>query len=377
MVRRLRGISCPALVLCFLAFSGGENSASATNWWENATLKGDFRYRHEMIDKEGQSARHRQRIRARLSVAGDVAPGIGVVIQLATGSSDPISTNQTLGDAGSTKSVGLDLAYAKASHKKLPGFTLMAGKMKNPLHKPGGTQLIWDSDWNPEGGALQISHSVNNISFQANGGGFWIEERPTTDDAWLAAVQGLAKAKLNDGESTVAVGGSYFDFVNAHGFPPFYNSSDPMGNSVVEFQSDGQTFRYYANKFQLVEGFAEGTHQVSEVPVSLFGDFVVNTSADSLNVGWLVGFTAGKLKEPGSWNARYSYRRVEKDAVVGAFTDSDFGGGGTDAKGHEFGAGVVVTQNTIIQVTYFLNKVGLQGSSSNYSRMQADAVLKF
>ena len=378
MVRTLRGTSGLVLLLIFLALSVKVSTASAANWWESVALKGDFRFRHEMIDEEGKDARNRQRIRARLAVQGDVAPGIGVVIQLATGSSDPVSANQTLGDAGSTKSIGLDLAYAKATHKKLPGITLMAGKMKNPLHEPGGTELIWDGDWNPEGGALQIEHSSKVVSFEATGGAFWLVERSSTDDSWLGAIQGLATAKFDEGKSTATVGGSYFDFVNTRYYPPFYDASNGMGNTVISVEeSNGATSVYYANKYQLVEFFAEASHKFESTPVGVFFDFVTNTSADSLDTGWLLGLSAGRLKKPGDWQVNYTYRKVEKDAVVGAFTDSDFRGGGTDGKGHEFGGAVQVAEHTALHATFFLNKRGLQGAGTDYSRLQVDAQLKF
>ena len=38
------------------------------------------------------------------------------------------------------------------------------------------------------------------------------------------------------------------------------------------------------------------------------------------------------------WNCSLFYKRVEADAVLDAFTDSDFHGGGTDAKGWILGA---------------------------------------
>ena len=100
-------------------------------------------------------------------------------------------------------------------------------------------------------------------------------------------------------------------------------------------------------------------HKIQSTPVHVFGDFVTNTSADSLNTGWLVGFAAGKLKQPGSWMVSYNYRELERDAVVGAFTDSDFRGGGTDGKGHEFAGAVQVAGNTAFEVTYFLDTRGL------------------
>jgi len=43
----------------------GGTTSWAANWWETIKVKGDFRYRHEMIDKESKNQRNRQRIRAR------------------------------------------------------------------------------------------------------------------------------------------------------------------------------------------------------------------------------------------------------------------------------------------------------------------------
>jgi hypothetical protein len=108
------------------------------------------------------------------------------------------------------------------------------------------------------------------------------------------------------------------------------------------------------------------------------GDFVTNTAADSLNNGWLVGLRVGKAKKPGSWEFRYIYRNVEQDAVVGTFTDSDFRGGGTDAKGHEFGGAVQLAENTAFNLSYFVNEIGLEADDpADFNRMQIDLQLKF
>ena len=92
------------------------SSVLASNWWESTKVKGDFRYRHEMIDKQDSDTRHRHRIRARFGLYGDVSPYSSFGIRLATGSDDPVSTNQTLDGAFSTKTIGLDLAYMKLNH---------------------------------------------------------------------------------------------------------------------------------------------------------------------------------------------------------------------------------------------------------------------
>ena len=103
-----------------------------------------------MIEKGDNDARHRHRIRARVGIYGQVNDFTKVGVQYATGSDDPVSTNQTLDNAFSSKDVRLDMAFLAMSPKKFPCMTITAGKFKNPFYKAGKSELIWDSDWNPE-----------------------------------------------------------------------------------------------------------------------------------------------------------------------------------------------------------------------------------
>lgn len=372
--RSLVSITAAAIV-CLAVPSG---NLKASDWWETVKVNGDLRYRHEMIDMEDSGARHRHRIRARLGIIGEVSEYSKVGIQLATGSDDPVSTNQTLDDAFSTKSVGIDLAYFEAYHPELPGITVTAGKFKNPFFKPGSSELIWDSDWNPEGGVVSFNAKSDNSAFTLSGAGLWIDERSSGDDSWLGAIQGVATFKMNEDKTSLAVGGSFFSYVNAEGFSPFFDDEDPMGNSVTVIHDEGEEVLQYANDYEILEVLAEITHQFEPFPVTVMFDFVNNSAADSLNTGWLVGLRVGKAKKPGSWSFRYIYRRVEADAVVGMFTDSDFRGGGTDAKGHELGGALQLAQNTAFNVSYFINEIGLElDDAIGFNRLQVDLQLKF
>jgi hypothetical protein len=313
-------------------------------------MNGDLRYRHEMIDAEGKDAWYRHRIRARIGITGEVSPYTTVGFQLATGSDDPVSTNQTLDNAFSTKQVGIDLAYFEAYHDAAPGLTIAGGKFKNPFFRPGSSQLVWDSDWNPEGGAVAYK--------------------------W----------------SSLAFGGGYFNYANTEGFEVFYNPMKSKGNSgspVVDTSAvvdtlgnisiayDTTSYKY-ATDFDCFELFVEAKTEFNEIPVTVMVDYVSNVAADSLGSGWLVGFKAGKAKKPGSWEARYTYRNLEKDAVVGIFTHSDFGGGGTDAKGHEIGGAVQLAANTALKVTCYITEIGLQeDETENLKKLQVDLQLKF
>jgi hypothetical protein len=346
-------------------------SAFGSDWWDNVSIYGDFRYRHEYQNEEGEPERNRQRIRARIGITGKVNDNMKTVFQLATGGDNPVSTNQSLDDAFSTKPIGVDLAYMEFWHDRLPGVTVQAGKFKNPFYKPGGSELIWDSDWNPEGGVVKYDRDFQHVSVELIGAELYVEERSTEPDALIGAGQGVLRLHVNDKRTAIAVGGSIFGYSHTEGFDPFFNASEPLGNSM-------DTLGHYANGFNLVEANVELTHALNGTPLNVHGDFVKNTSADSLDTGWLVGFNVGKAKDPGSWEFRYIYRELEKDAVVGQFTDSDFRGGGTDGRGHELGGAYQLMKNAAFKVTYFINETDLEAEKQmDYKKLQVDLQLKF
>uniref|UniRef100_UPI0005A21BDE putative porin n=1 Tax=Bradyrhizobium sp. (strain ORS 278) TaxID=114615 RepID=UPI0005A21BDE len=68
------------------------------------------------------------------------------------------------------------------------------------------------------------------------------------------------------------------------------------------------------------------------------------------NKGYLGRLTVGHrdLKELWDWNAFVGYKYLESDAVIDAFTDSDFGLGGTNLKGYFIGGNVAIGRNTTI-----------------------------
>jgi hypothetical protein len=65
------------------------------------------------------------------------------------------------------------------------------------------------------------------------------------------------------------------------------------------------------------------------------------------DIGWLTRLTVGqsKLKQFGDWNAHVGYKYLESDATLDAFTDSDFGLGGTNLKGYFLGGNFALGQN--------------------------------
>ena len=65
------------------------------------------------------------------------------------------------------------------------------------------------------------------------------------------------------------------------------------------------------------------------------------------DTGWYGRLTVGsrEIKQFGDWNVHVGYKYLESDAVVDAFTDSDFGLGGTNLKGYTIGGNVGLSNN--------------------------------
>ncbi|HHI03856.1 MAG TPA: hypothetical protein ENL22_10090 [candidate division Zixibacteria bacterium] len=365
-------------IIIMTTLFGMSTTLSASDWWHKIKINGDFRYRHEIIDKENTDTRHRQRIRARVNITGKVSDETKIVLGISSGSDDPVSNNQTLTDAFSSKGLLIDLAYFEMNLTSVPGLKFVGGKAKNPFYKPGKSELIWDSDIRQEGISFDYSQKFDNFSIKLIGAGLWIQERGSSDDSYLAGGQALFTYNLSKKSGSITLGGAYFSYGNVKGFKTFYESDDSKGNSATEMTFNDETAYYYDTDFELIEAFGAFNFKAGHTPVTVMGDYITNTAADSLKNGWLAGVRLGKVEKPGTWEFRYIYRNLEKDATVGAFTDSDFRGGGTDAKGHEIGGSYQLMDNTAFAVTYFNNQIGLETSNkTDFHRWQIDLKFRF
>ena len=73
------------------------------------------------------------------------------------------------------------------------------------------------------------------------------------------------------------------------------------------------------------------------------------------------------------------YTKLEKDATLGMFTDSDRWGGGTDGKGSKFYGKYQIMKNLQACVTFFLDqkKISAADGGTDYNRLQLDVQASF
>jgi hypothetical protein len=330
-----------------------------------AVLKfsGDMRYRHEAVNDDASTERERQRIRARFAMTADLTKDLRVGLTLATGGDDPVSANQTLDTGFSRKPFGVDRAFF--TWQATDELSITGGKMANPFFRPGNHHLIYDGDLNPEGLALRY----NRTNWFASFGGLWVEERATADDSILLGSQFGYRRTLAGGKRLTA-GVSYYDYLNTENQLPFFDGV-AAGNRL---NAAGN----YLNDFNDAELFAELAFKAGNRPLSIFADYVTNSEAQDQDAGYAIGAAYGEVTTPGTWRIGYAYQRLEADAVIGTFTDSDWAGGGTDGRGHVFDVTYGFRTRWALGFKYFLNERGFAaGNERDYKRLQADVVFNY
>lgn len=368
-------------------------------WVDRIKLEGDFRLRlqrdrfqPENIPESAAASfgelngienttqnRTRFRLRARLGLLAKISEGVSAGVRLATGSTgDPVSTNQTLGNTGNKYSFVLDRAYLKADPYEWLSFS--GGRIPNPWL---GTDLVWDEDLNFEGIALALKPRLGqDLSAFVTVGGFALQDvapRPETavSNKWLYGAQaGLDWAASS--QSRFKLGLGLFDYRNVQGIP---NSGLPGSVEAHRFDKTAPDFRQKGNSVFNIAVVGETTERLALAPkfreanltaavdlahfdpvhVVLQGDYVKNIGFDRDEIRRRTGLdieprtlghqakvTVGmpQLRQRRDWQVSLAYKYLQRDAVLDAFTDSDFHLGGTDAKGYILGAAYGFDKNT-------------------------------
>jgi hypothetical protein len=405
-------------------------------WTKRIKIYGDFRLRYEwdLFDKRNSNAfvdfqalnsgnpfdlnnqvaaplpilnttsdRERLRIRARLGLTADITDDLSVGLRLATGNTtNPVTTNQTLGTTLANDSFALDRAYIE--YQPAPWLTLFGGRFDNPWFH---TDLVWDPDLNFDGIAAQYTpHPNGKVNPFLTLGLFPVENTPfnfpdksqskaPSRDKWLYGAQAGVSVRPRS-EYGFKAGVAYYDYENIEGmlssacfantagipcntdnsrpqFIQFGNTLFPIRNLVLppgspEFQYFGlaSPFRELNVTFQFDFAKYDPLHIVFDA------DFVTNLAFDKNSIaaknpvnnlagtltggpgpwegggnGYQASLTVGHphIVNLWDWNVYAAYKHIESDAVLDAFTDSDFHLGGTNAKGYVFGGSIGVGHN--------------------------------
>jgi hypothetical protein len=370
--------------------------------------------------------RERLRLRARLGMLAKVSESWSGGLRLATGSStDRVSTNQTLGQDWNKYTLTVDRAYLK--YDPVEWLSITGGRIPNPWFS---TDLVWDEDLNFEGVAATWKPEFNNGTIKPflTVGAFPLKEEnpPASSSRWMHGFQAGTQWNVNS-DTRLKFGLAWYEFrdfegrvennssLNSFSFQPeaanygqyeYSNRLRQKGNTLFRTNAaldQGDTSYWgLASKFRPINLTASlDLANFDPVHVILTGDWVKNTAFDRDEIlartqgrvnltdgddkGYQYKLTVGmpQLKEMHDWQASFAYRYLGSDAVVDAFTDSDFGGGGTNLKGYILGLQYAVDRNAVLGLRWLsadqIDSFAPTNSDFKYSLdvMQADVNVRF
>ena len=351
-------------------------------WAANTVISGDVRIRQERIEVQGkqptEQTANRQRYRARIAAVSQVTPSVEAGIRLATGNSNDVrSTNQDMNNYFTKKDIWLDRAYINWHPENVPGLKMIGGRMSQPWVKVAETEMIWDNDINPEGLAVQYSRKFGQTNVFGSGGVFTAKDNVTGSgpqfDNDLRLYYGQLGTNLFPGDSfKLTLGGTVFHyFHDEFGVPGAPGSGGNPG-----LQTNGNT----STQFQLYEGFGQLDILGLPLPLSLYTQYVTNPNANGPQKDEDSGYLVGLLTRVWEIGVNYQYRDVERNAVVGAFTDSDFASGFTASHGHKLQLSYNIAKNFQFATTYFLTESDASNApftGSDTDTLQFDFIASF
>lgn len=367
---------------------------SIAKFISNLKMGGDLRIRQENFWKStpGQVDRSRQRYRLRFGI-NPIIDNYYAVFRMASGTGEQVSTNQSFDNLSGQKALWIDQAYMGWKAFEWMGLkaTVQAGRMQNPLWRIYSSDVVWDDDFNPEGfsQSLEYAHGRGNVFFNALQ---MVLDEDSSDnrDQWLYGFQVGAKTRVyKDNFFTIAA--ALLDAENER-VNDFGAAANNEGNT--RFQNAASTGTAF---FTMAHLTAEIKTKVWILPVTIMGDYVNNIADNSVDprnaasnrvmgssgtekVGYQFGAVIGQAKNAMTWEVAYFYKWSETNSTIADISDSDFGDGGTNRKGHIVWVAFNPKEYLQIKAKFFNTEVlreDLLPRRDHINRFQLDASLKF
>jgi hypothetical protein len=346
---------------------------------------------------------------ARLAMEGDLTNSIKAGIRVSTGNtSDLVSPSQTL-DGTAPFAFGIDNLYIRLDERTNTGFpwlSAVGGRYNSPWFSP--TDLIFHKQLTFNGAAATTRLGIGDGSAEqshlfATVAAMPIQEvQLSPEDKWLFG--GQLGANLHfAGDQRLQFAVAYYDYANYEGrgnalnstllnytAPQFFRTGNSVFNILNNNNPNSQLFAV-ASEFRLVNVAATYT-----IP---FGRYNFGVTADAVrNLGFNQGeifartgqeitprtkgyqaevsFGDPTVLRAGAWRALVGYRYLQRDAVIDAYTDSDFHFGGTDAQGYYL-VGDYGLANRVWMRLRWLNSTAIDGPTYNVDTVQIDLNTRF
>jgi hypothetical protein len=363
----------------------------------DASISNTQMYPQYNVDQDRHRTRLRARVGTDVSLGDGFNAGVRIATGESNSPTSPNQTFGASGGNFSKYSLWLDRAFISYDAGPGDGeeLTFLGGRFDNPfmsteimwdedigfdgLALRGKVRMTDEVSTFFSGGYFPVYNTDFNFASNQTA-------KFESTDKWLSGAQFGIEWKIAT-DLTAKVSVAYYDYSNIQGqlsekYIPLTDkdagSTDSLrpsfaqrGNTYTALRNiDNSTadndfgnkfqYQYYglASEFRNITGNAridyDGFDHLSSSPIriSMVGEFIKNTAFDANksnainNFGadnnyeggdeaWNLAFIVGNpaLESFGDWQASLGYRYVESDAVIDAFADSDFGGGGTNVKG--------------------------------------------
>ncbi|MCM8760571.1 MAG: putative porin [Candidatus Omnitrophica bacterium] len=410
-------------------------SISAPGWSQRIKWGGDVRFRTQGDWGKSPTSnnvagldeqRIRERIRGRFYMEGKVNDFTYAGVRFAGGATGSRSTNDTMDGYFEKDFTMFDQYYMRFEAPSelirkygqyFSDLKLWAGKFAIPYEY---SEMVWDSDINPTGMALQYSspdiklYNLPSINFYSNTGMHWLNEAANlnTDPLLFAWQMGIKTEAFGPLDSILNVAATFYNFANLKNKTP--NTASAGTNTRVSERDIGGlvavsansallgTYAYEFNVLDLLINIDNSKIGDWSFPHGFYADFIYNTGChdQTMNKGALLGGYIGKkkLKEPGDWKARAEWRFIERNAIPDFMPDSDFYGfgtwqnataannftngypaeGGTNGKGINMAFEYQLLKNTTLNFEYYWMKpIKSWDKVQPWNELQIDVVTKF
>ncbi len=314
---------------------------------EDLVLYGDLRLRHETSFKlDDKPDRNRERMRARFGANYRLTDEVLVGARITTGNpDDPNSPHRDLGHIFDSVEISLDRVFMTYRPKWAEGAWVTAGKFKHPFFQnPVYSELVWDADVHPEGAVMGYTFSNKGRLEKLNlmAGEYVLLEQSNADEASLSVFQASSRFRLADHlRMNLAVGYYRYSDTTPDGSPALLN--DNAGNATIDTDGDG-TADEFLSDFGILNPIAVFTYDAWKTPLTIAGEYILNTRSRDNDQGWAAGFTLGTVRKQGDWLFYYQRQIIEQDSVFSAFTQDDFLFQ-TNHRSHVFGMKYKITDN--------------------------------
>jgi hypothetical protein len=370
----------------------------------NFTFSGDLRLRYEPffgggpVSSPAPESQHRPRLRLRFNVNARFSPEWTGGFSVASGDdTDPISTNQTLTAFFTRKAFRLDRAFVeytpgwmKTALRNRGEFKFTAGKFGYTWYR---TELTLDNDVNVEGISQTLALHFKNpvfknitlVAFQLP-----FHEVSSGPDSFLHGGQIQTQWQLG---SRARFGG-YIGFYD-------FNRADPIraaqiaGTLTGSSNHNAATATQFASKFGVLDliGRLDFTTWSMRWPLMLQFNYAANTRActNLVNIAappvcdpsdrhaYWAEVQIGQNHEPRDLQFGYTFLRIEREAVLGAFNLSDLRAP-SNVLTHRFNVGYQAYRNVNLSFISLLGRHLTTATSAQeriLKRLQFDVTYKF